>query len=138
MIAIIIIAAIFAFLQWKKALDEKRTAKANHLATQAQLVAKEDPTIALRIAEKAWQLDKNKIVTKSIHKIYLENFYKIVAKHEKEVISVAFSPDGKTILTGSGDKTARLWDVPMPLEYFLKKGDFEQLVEEKPESIEND
>jgi WD40 repeat protein len=27
------------------------------------------------------------------------------------VISVAFSPDGSTILTGSGDNTARLWEV---------------------------
>jgi WD40 repeat protein len=33
---------------------------------------------------------------------------------------VAFSPDGKTVLTGSLDKTARLWDVsemPNNLEY---------------------
>ena len=26
------------------------------------------------------------------------------------VTSVAFSPDGKTMLTGCSDKTARLWD----------------------------
>jgi tetratricopeptide (TPR) repeat protein len=31
-------------------------------------------------------------------------------RHEGRVLSVAFSPDGKTILTGCLDKTARLWD----------------------------
>jgi eukaryotic-like serine/threonine-protein kinase len=33
-----------------------------------------------------------------------------VFSHDDPVWSVAFSPDGKTILTGSVDKTARLWD----------------------------
>ena len=30
--------------------------------------------------------------------------------HQASVQAVAFSPDGKTVLTGSWDKTARLWD----------------------------
>ena len=29
---------------------------------------------------------------------------------------MAFSPDGKTILTGSDDKTAQLWNMAVPLE----------------------
>jgi len=35
---------------------------------------------------------------------------KAVFSHQDAVGSVAFRPDGKTILTGSRDKTARLWD----------------------------
>jgi eukaryotic-like serine/threonine-protein kinase len=31
-------------------------------------------------------------------------------EHSGAVNAVAFSPDGKTILTGSRDRTARLWD----------------------------
>jgi WD40 repeat protein/tetratricopeptide (TPR) repeat protein len=48
-----------------------------------------------------------------------------IFSHEGEVRTVAFSPDGQTVLTGSSDKTARLWDTasgrpigqPMPLPF---------------------
>jgi WD40 repeat protein len=35
--------------------------------------------------------------------------------HREGVSDAAFSPDGKCVLTGSWDGTARLWDVPEPL-----------------------
>jgi WD40 repeat protein len=31
--------------------------------------------------------------------------------HTREVFSVAVSPDGQTLASGSADQTARLWDV---------------------------
>jgi WD40 repeat protein len=31
--------------------------------------------------------------------------------HDKDVLAVAFSPDGRRALTGSSDKTARIWEV---------------------------
>ncbi len=38
-----------------------------------------------------------------------EKLFQLVG-HKGSIKSAAFSPDGKTILTGSSDKTARLWD----------------------------
>ena len=42
--------------------------------------------------------------------------------HDNPVTSVAFSPDGKTILTGSDDNTARVWDAASGQELLVLKG----------------
>jgi hypothetical protein len=36
-------------------------------------------------------------------------------RHQGPVLAVRFSPDGQTILTGSGDNAARLWPRPTAL-----------------------
>ena len=41
--------------------------------------------------------------------------------HQGPVEAVAFSPDGKTVVTGSIDKTARLWDVAAALPDELER-----------------
>jgi WD40 repeat protein len=42
--------------------------------------------------------------------------------HSEAVRSVAFSPDDKTLLSGSADRTARLWDVVTGQELLALKG----------------
>jgi WD40 repeat protein len=109
---------LFGFTLW--ALTEKQKSNQNYLKAKANnfnYLSKEviaaDPTIALRLAEYALSIDSgNKNIFKNINKIYSENiFYSVAAKHETAVSSAAFSPDGKSILTGSYDNTARLWDL---------------------------
>jgi WD40 repeat protein len=45
------------------------------------------------------------------------------------VNSIAFSPDGKLVLAGVSDNTARLWKVAMPLADFLRAGEIDPLDE---------
>jgi WD40 repeat protein len=42
--------------------------------------------------------------------------------HDDSVTSVHFSPDGRTVLTGSNDKTARLWEVETGRELRVLRG----------------
>jgi len=42
--------------------------------------------------------------------------------HSEAVISVAFSPDGKYLASGSGDTTVRFWDVNTETPHFTCKG----------------
>ena len=53
--------------------------------------------------------------------------------HSNKISSVAFSPDGKTILSGGDDQALKVWDVANPRPYdaaeweeFTKAPDFSQ------------
>jgi WD40 repeat protein len=122
-IALIILLSgftIWALNERKTALKERETANQNYLKARAnsynflsQKVAETDPTTALRLAEYALSIDTgNPVIFQNLNRIYYDNnFYRIVSRHEDGITSVAYSPDGNSILTGSFDKTIRLWDL---------------------------
>jgi WD40 repeat protein len=83
------------------------------LNTMATESVNEDPTFALRMTDAARRISPQfKILDNTANKIYEQNaFYKKIGSHDSSVRSVAFSPDGNTILTGSGDSIAHLWNL---------------------------
>ena len=46
----------------------------------------------------------------------------VLKGHADEVLAVAFSPDGKTLATGSKDQTVKLWDVATGKETATLRG----------------
>jgi len=115
-LALIIVLSVFTL--W--ALREKQKSNQNYIKARAssynflsQKVVESDPTIALRLAEYAASIDSvNPDIVENLNRTYNDfNFYRIVSVHKGNINSIALSPDGKSILTGSQDSTARLWDL---------------------------
>ena len=110
-------AAFLAIQNAKEAIKEKNIAQANYLVSEAQRIADRDPTLALRLAEASMQQSNNSFISNIAQTIYRKNsFYRIIASLQKTENSynsfsaVDYSPDGKYIITGSGDGIPRLWE----------------------------
>src|SRR5438105_11784011 len=48
--------------------------------------------------------------------------------HDRTVLSMAYSPDGKTLASGSEDKTIKLWDVQSGKELATLRGHTERVL----------
>lgn len=122
------------------AINKARTAQANNLASQAQLRLKGDPTIAIRLAEEAYKLDKNKnvlqVLSAAAAATWDHPFYNLNIRHERSVNKAIFSPSGDRILTISSDNTAKLWDLTGKHLKTLQNRDVVYLAEFSPDGTQ--
>jgi WD40 repeat protein len=109
---IAIVLAIFAYQASVDAQQQTKLATARLLAAQAQSIlatgnSKQMTAVLLAVQSmrmfpsiEAVQILQNNLLSRALFSV----------THDNEVRCVAFSPDGKYVVSGSSDKTARVWE----------------------------
>jgi WD40 repeat protein len=99
------------------------------LAAQSDLVRPKDPTLALLLAlegvERYPTLLTNNAVLAALDQC---RELHTLTGHGDEIYPVVYSPDGRTILTCSKDKTARVWDAATGTQLAVLAGHGQQVV----------
>jgi len=122
-----IVAAIGAGIGFRQAIAERnraeqhaRLARSGQLAAQAQGVLKVYPQYSLLLAVEALRITSEAeephvpAAEDALRQALANSGGRGLSGHEGWINAVAISPDGRWLVTGSWDNTARLWDLTGP------------------------
>jgi WD40 repeat protein len=103
--------AAAAFHASQEAKQQRDLAASGQLITKSELLGDIDPTVSKLLSIAAWRIHPSDQDRYAMLAAASRPGIASLAGHTDRVHAVAFSPDGRTLLSGSYDGTARLWDV---------------------------
>ena len=126
LLIVAVVAAIVALIQRNQANEQKRRAQSQALAASAGQALRGNPILSTRLAAEAVRTVDTPEAGRVLRRAEAKLGYRtLLAGHRNGLTGVAFSPDGKRVVTTSRDETARIWDTASGAQLQTLRSDVE-------------